>query len=277
MKIKKNIQKTLHILALAVIFILLIFPFYYMIITSFKFERDINVLPIQYFPSPATFENYITAWQESNFALYFFNTVILSFAVLVLVTVVSMMTGYALSRYNFVGKNVAMVLFLATQMVPGALLIIPMFSILDQLGLINTVTSVTLATSANLLAYCAIMMRGFFSNISVQIEQAAWIDGCNKFQAVVRVIFPLLLPGLVATGAYAFVNAWNSFLLPLILLTDPSKFTLTLGLKSLIGQYTINYGRLSAAGIISLIPAVILFAYIQKHMVAGLSAGAVKG
>lgn len=266
-----------RLLALFVLFVVLMFPFYFMLITSFKPEAEILKTPIQYLPVPFTFENYINAWNDSKFALYFFNTVALSVGTLLLVTAVSMMAGYAISRYKFRGKGVAMVIFLITQIVPGALLLIPLFTILQTLGLINTMTSVVLATSATLLAYCSIMMQGFFSNISVSLEEAAWIDGCTRFQAVMRVLFPLLLPGLVATGAYAFVNAWNSFLLPLILLTDPDKFTLTLGLKSLIGQYTISYGRLAAAGIICLIPAIAMFAYIQKYMVEGLAAGAVKG
>lgn len=274
---QRRVAAIARLLALFVLFVVLMFPFYFMLITSFKPEAEILKTPIQYLPVPFTFENYINAWNDSKFALYFFNTVALSVGTLLLVTAVSMMAGYAISRYKFRGKGVAMVIFLITQIVPGALLLIPLFTILQTLGLINTMTSVVLATSATLLAYCSIMMQGFFSNISVSLEEAAWIDGCTRFQAVMRVLFPLLLPGLVATGAYAFVNAWNSFLLPLILLTDPDKFTLTLGLKSLIGQYTISYGRLAAAGIICLIPAIAMFAYIQKYMVEGLAAGAVKG
>lgn len=276
-KFQRYAASTGHVLALAFFFVLLMFPFFFILITSFKPETEILKTPIKYIPNPATVENYINAWNDSKFALYFFNTVLLSVLTLLLVSVVSMMTGYAMSRYQFRGKSAAMVIFLITQIVPGALLLIPLFTILQAMGLINSIFSVVLATSATLLAYCSIMMQGFFSNISISLEEAAWIDGCTRFQAVMRVLFPLLLPGLVATGAYAFVNAWNSFLLPLILLTDPDKFTLTLGLKSLIGQYTISYGRLSAAGIICLIPAIAMFAYIQKYMVAGLSAGAVKG
>ena len=248
-----------------------------MLITSVKTEKAILQTPIQYFPSPIVFENYAAAWRDSKFASYFLNTAIIAFFTLLLVSVCALMTGYALSRYQFRGKKITTTILLMTQIVPGALLLIPLFTIFQSLKLINTYLSVILASSASLLAYCSIMMQGFFSGISVSLEEAAWIDGCTKFQGVMKVVFPQLLPGFVATGAYAFVNAWNSFLLPLILLTDPKKFVLTIGLKSLIGQYTINYGRLTAAGIICLIPAVILFAYIQKYMVEGLGDGAVKG
>lgn len=276
-KVLKFLKSLIYHLTMICFFIIIIFPFYFMIITSLKWEEDINIIPAKYYPSPATFQNYVSAWNDSKFALYFVNTFVVSLLTLVIVSVISLMSGYALSRYQFKGKSTAMMLFLISQMVPAALMIVPLFTIIQKLGLLNTLFSVALTTSANLLAYCSILMKGFFSNISVQLEQAAWIDGCSKLQAVIYVILPLVMPGLVATGAYAFVNAWNIFLYPLILLTNPDKFTLTLGLKSLIGQYTINYGRLSAAGVICLIPAILMFSYIQKHIVVGLSAGAIKG
>ena len=276
-KVLKFIKSLAYRLTLIAFFIVIVFPFYFMIIISLKREQDINIIPVKYYPSPATFQNYVSAWNDSKFALYFVNTVVVSLLTLVIVSVISLMSGYALSRYQFKGKSTAMMLFLISQMVPAALMIVPLFTIIQKLGLLNTLFSVALTTSANLLAYCSILMKGFFSNISVQLEQAAWIDGCSKLQAVIYVILPLVMPGLVATGAYAFVNVWNTFLYPPILLTNPDKFTLTLGLKSLIGQYTINYGRLSAAGVICLIPAILMFSYIQKHIVVGLSAGAIKG
>ncbi|MCL2248156.1 MAG: carbohydrate ABC transporter permease [Oscillospiraceae bacterium] len=273
----KRLRQVVYVTVLIFFFVILVFPFYYVLNISFMYERYINVLPIYYIPVSPTLSNYARAWADSNFSLFFWNTLLLSAGVLGIVTVISTMVGYAFSRYRFLGKGIMMVLFLITQMVPITLLLIPLFNVIRSLGLINTMTSVIITTSASLLAYCSIMMRGFFSNISVQLEQAAWIDGCSKPQAVYYVILPLLLPGLVATGSYAFVNAWNSFLLPLILLNDPNSFTLTLGLRSLIGQYTVNFGRLAAAGVICLVPAVLLFAYIQKHMVVGLTAGAIKG
>ena len=276
-RLLKRLRQIVYVAVLILLFIVMMFPFFFLLITSLKFERDVLVTPINYFPIPITFDNYILAWRDSKFAVYFFNTLIVAAGVLLLVSVISVMSGYALSRYRFRARGFLTVLLLMTQMVPSTLLLVPMFTIMQALGLINSLTAVILASSASLLAYCSILMRGFFSNISVQIEEAAWIDGCSKWQAVWHVVMPLLLPGLVATGAYAFVNAWNQFLLPLILLTDPDKFTLILGVKSLIGQYTINYARLSAAGVICLIPAILMFAYIQKHLVSGLTSGAVKG
>ncbi len=274
---RRVVIKWVKRLLLALFFAIMMFPFVFMISTSLKTQADVMKTPVDYIPNAPTFDNYISAWKDSNFSRYFFNTAIISVLVLLMVTAISLLSGYALSRYRFRGKKTAMTLFLMTQIVPSALLIIPLFTMLQSMGLVNSLFGVSLATSATLLAYCSIMMKGFFSNVSVALEEAAWVDGCSRFQAVVYVLLPLVMPGLIATGAYAFVNAWNSFLLPLMFLTDPNKFTVTLGLKSLIGQYTINYGRLAAAGIICLIPAVIMFAYIQKYMVSGLTDGSVKG
>lgn len=274
---KKNIFGVVRFILLAVILFIMIFPIYYLIVTSLKSESAILETPVKYFVTHPLFSNYSNAWRESKFARYFFNTAMISVGVLLLVAFVSLLTGYALSRYTFLGKRIVTIILFVSQMIPTAVIIIPMFTLMKSMGLVNSLCSVVLATSSTLIAYCAILMKGFYSNISIALEEAAWIDGCSRLQGLIYVVLPLLAPGLVATGAYAFVNAWNGFLFPLILLTDPDKFTITIGLKSLIGQYTVNYGRLSAAGVICLIPTGIAFIYIQKYLVSGLSAGAVKG
>ena len=280
-KIRKWIKRITYMIVMGCFFVIYMFPFFFILTTSFKLEKNALSIPIHYFPdaieNPFTFENYINAWLDSNFALYFLNTLLISIIVLLFCSFFSLMVGYTLSRYNFAGKNITMTILIVTQIVPSTLLLIPLFTIFQSLGLINSRFGVALAISAPFIAYCSIMMKTFFSTISIQLEEAAWIDGCNKWQAVVKVIFPLVLPGLVAVGAFAFVGAWNNFILPLILLTDQKKSTLTLGLKSLIGQYSIEYTRLAAAGVICLIPAIAWFAYIQKYLVGGLTTGAVKG
>lgn len=277
MERKRSVFGIIRWILLACVLLVMVFPIYFLIITSLKSEAAILDTPVKYFVNEPLFSNYINAWKESNFAKYFFNTAIISIGVLLLVSFVALLTGYALSRYTFLGKKTVTVLLFVTQMIPTAVIVIPMYTLMKSLGIVNTLFSVILAASSTLIAYCAILMKGFYSNISISLEEAAWIDGCNRLQGLAYVVFPLLAPGLVATGAYAFVNAWNGFLFPLILLTNPDKFTITIGLKSLIGQYTVNYGRLSAAGVICLIPTGIAFIYIQKYLVSGLSAGAVKG
>lgn len=277
MERKKSVFGIIRWLLLACVLLIMVFPIYFLIITSLKSEAGILETPVKYFVKEPLFSNYINAWKESNFAKYFFNTAIISIGVLLLVSFVALLTGYALSRYTFIGKKTVMIILFVTQMIPTAVIVIPMYTLMKSLGIVNTLFSVILAASSTLIAYCAILMKGFYSNISISLEEAAWIDGCSRLQGLAYVVFPLLAPGLVATGAYAFVNAWNGFLFPLILLTNPDKFTITIGLKSLIGQYTVNYGRLSAAGVICLIPTGIAFIYIQKYLVSGLSAGAVKG
>ncbi|MFA6508518.1 MAG: carbohydrate ABC transporter permease [Treponemataceae bacterium] len=257
--------------------LVVILPFYFMLITSLKFEKNLFILPIQYIPNPITLQSYVEAWSDSAFFVAFVNSFVVSISVMVFVTVVSMFAGYALSRYTFRGKLVVTLLFLASQMVPQVLLIVPIFLIFKDLKLINTLFSLIITASTATLAYCLILMKGFFSGVSVQLEQAAQIDGCTKVQAVWFVILPLIIPGAVVTGSYAFVSSWNSYIMPLVLTNSPSKYTLPIALNLLIGRYTVSYTRLAAAGIICLLPAVLMFSYIQKYMVDGLATGSIKG
>jgi len=255
----------------------MLFPIYFMVLISLKYEANVFIRPVQYLPIPITFENYIRVWRDSGFVTYFVNSVVVSLSSMISVTIFSILTAYSLSRFKYRGKTLVILFLLLTQMVPQALLLIPIFTVFHNLGLTNTLTSLVIMAVATNLAFCTVMMKGFFSTIPVELEEAAHIDGCRRLQGVIYVVLPVMLPCIVAVGAFAFVSAWNSYLLPLILLNDPSRYTLTIGLNLLIGAYTMRYTLLAAAGVLCLIPAVAMFAYMQKYMVSGLSAGAIKG
>jgi len=270
-------KKILYYLVLSLFFILLMFPIYFIVLISLKHESDVFVRPMQYIANPATLRNYVLVWRESNFVVYFLNSVFVSLITMASIMVFSIMTGYCLSRYQFKGKTVVILVMLTAQMVPSVATLIPVFIIFRDIGLLNSLWALIITATVSSLPYCTIMAKGFFATVSVQLEEAARIDGCNRFTGVIRVVVPVMLPGIVAIGAFAFVNAWNSYLMPLMLLNSPSKNTLTIGLRLLIGQYNINYTRMASAGVICLIPAVCMFAYMQKYMVSGLTAGAVKG
>jgi multiple sugar transport system permease protein len=267
---------TLH-LPLSLFIIYILFPFYWNLCTSFKREDTILQMPMKYWPHPFTFDNYLKMWNDVGFMHYFFNSLIVSLATTVLITVIALLGGYALSRYSFKGKNFVFMIFLLTQMLPGVMLLIPLFEIFKSLGLINNLSSLIFTYTTIQIAFCTIMMSGFFSNIPKQMEEAAQMDGCSLVGAIFRIIVPAIAPGIVATGAFAFVGAWNDFTYALAFMSDHNKFTLPLGLSMMNGEFTVNYGRLAAGDIIALIPVMILFAYIQKYLVTNLSAGAVKG
>jgi multiple sugar transport system permease protein len=260
---------------LAMVFTL--FPLYWALVTAFKRESDITKLPIKYLPTPATFKNFLIAWNNVGFSKYFVNSLIVAALTVVIVLLCSILVGYAISRFKFKGKKLFMLLLLCTQFIPGAMLLIPMFEIFRTLHLTSNLMALVIINSTFQLPFNAILMSGFITNIPEQLEEAAMVDGCSRLQSVFLVIFPILMPGIVATMVYTFIGSWNEFLFALMLISKKALFTLPVGLRYMQGEYDIQYGALAAGSVIALLPAAILFAYVQKFLVQGISAGAVKG
>ncbi|WP_078435008.1 carbohydrate ABC transporter permease [Metabacillus halosaccharovorans] len=273
----KKIDKLLTLyLPLALMLSFTMFPIYWTINTAIKPEGDIIKRPLQYLPANPTVENFVYAWTNIGFATFFKNSLIVGFFTVIIVLICSTLSGYALSRYQFKGKRSFMLMLLCTQFIPRAMMIIPLFIIFKNLGLISHPLSLIITYTAVEIPFTTILMAGFISNVPKELEEAAMIDGCSKMQSLRHVVFPLLLPGIVATGVFTFIYTWNEFLLALMLTNQQSKFTLPVGLSSMMGEFNVNYGALAAGSVIALIPAVILFAYAQKHLVNGMG-GAVKG
>ena len=267
----------LFYLPLIVILAFTLFPLYWTVVTSLKHERDIVRIPIQYLPSPATFENYISAWRTVGFSMYFQNSLFVALVSVAFVVFFSIFVGYALSRFKFRGKNAFMFMLLSTQFLPSAMLIVPLFIIFRNMSLIDSPFSLIIINTTMQLSFNSILMRGFISGIPVELEEAASIDGCSRIGAIFRTVIPLLLPGLVATAAFSFVGVWNEFLFAFMFTINRTRFTLPVGLRTVIGEFSVNYGILAAGSIISLIPALLMFMYLQKYLITGLSAGSVKG
>ena len=241
------------------------------------YEGDIVTLPIIYLPNPATFVNFVTAWDAVGFDMYFRNSLFVAMVSVVIITFFSIFTGYALSRFKFKGKNVFMFMMLTTQFLPAAMLIIPLFLIFGNMQLLDNHLSLIIINTTMQLSFNSILMRGFVSGIPIELEEAASIDGCSKIGAIFYTVIPLLLPGLVATAAFSFVGVWNEFLFAFMFMTSRTNFTLPIGLRMVIGEYVANHGLLAAGSIIALVPALLMFVYLQKHLVSGLAAGSVKG
>ncbi|MBA4493347.1 carbohydrate ABC transporter permease [Paenactinomyces guangxiensis] len=263
-------------LPLAMMMVFTLFPFYWTVNTAFKSEGDIIQRPLEYIPGSPTIENFVVAWNSVGFSTYFKNSTLVAVFTVCTVLLFSTLAGYALSRYQFKGKRAFLLLLLATQFVPRSMLIIPLFIIFKNLGLISNPLSLIITYSAIELPFTSVLMNGFISNVPRQLEEAAMIDGCSRLQAIRHVVFPLLLPGIIATSVFTFIYVWNEFLLALMLTNQQSSFTLPVGLSYMMGEFNINYGALAAGSVIAIIPAIILFAYAQKYLVNGLG-GAVKG
>lgn len=264
-------------LPLLLINLYVLVPILWAVVTSLKQEGDILKKPIQYIPNPATVENYLRAWVNCNFSRYFMNSMKISVISVTCIVIIAIMVGYALSRYKFKGRNLFMMILLCIQFIPHAVLLIPLFNTFKVMNLIGKPLAVILVCITFQFPFNSILMRGFISGIPYSLEEAAQIDGCSRFSAVVRILLPMLVPGIVTTAAFAFIGVWNEFLFSMMFLNDAANYTIPIGLKMMQGEYNISYGAMAAGAIIAMSIPVALFAFLQKYLVTGLSAGAVKG
>lgn len=271
----KRLKGWIFILIPVLIFTLV--PFYWTIVTSLKPESEIISAPIRYIAAPPTIENYLAVWHKIGFSIFFRNSFIVSGISVILITILALIGGYAIARYQFRGRRVFMIILLSTQFIPTTMLLIPLAVVYRRLALLNTYRGLIMCYCTFQLPFTTILMRSFIKGIPFELEEAARIDGCTGFQAVIYILTPLLLPGLIAAASFAFIGCWNEFLFALMFNNTMDRFTIPVGLNYLQGQYSISYGSIAAGSIIAMIPPVILFAYVQRYLVSGLSAGAVKG
>lgn len=264
-------------LVLTVAVIWTLFPFYWTLVTSFKESAEIASKPLTYWPAKFIFSNYSEAWKNGGFSTYFVNSLKVSLISTIFTVLFATMDGYALARYKYKGKTAFLLILLCTQFFPTAMLIIPLFKIFNMAKLINNHLALILTYTAFHIPFNAALMRSFINGIPSSLEEAARVDGCGRIQAAVKILLPLLLPGIAAVSAYSFISSWNEYLYALMFMSSDSRYTIPVGLSMTIGEYSINYGQLCAGSVIALLPIIAMFAYVQKYMVSGLSSGAVKG
>lgn len=247
-------------------------PFYWMLVFALRPAGETSLVPW-----PITFEHFDTVWNGIGFGLFFQNSLIIALGTLVTVTVFALMGGYALARFRFRGQRVFLLALLCTQFIPGAMMLIPLFVIFKSAGLLNSLTGLIIADTAFQLPLALILMSGFVRNVPVELEEAAMVDGCSRLRAFFAVTLPQLRPALVAVGSFAFIGAWNNFLFALMFASKQDKFTLPVGLSYALGEFNTDFGALAAGGVVAAVPVVLVFAVVQRFLVQGLTAGAVKG
>jgi len=248
-----------------------------MVSTSIKTRPETFNIPPTWLPLKITFKPYIEMWEMKNFALYFVNTLIVSISATVLSLLFSVPASYGFARFKFKGAKLMLTFILITQMLPLVILITPYFILMQKLGLLNTHIALILAYTSFSLPFSTWMLRGFFSNIPKEIDEAAMVDGCSRIKAVIKVIIPLAVPGISATALFTFLLAWNHYLFALALALNKDMYTVSVGLGTMMGEYQIAWNQLMAAALIATIPSVIIYMFLEKYFVQGLTGGAVKG
>ena len=254
-------------------------PFLWVLLTSLKTRQELYATPLLYLPRTLTVANYVDAWTSrlTPFSRFFANSLWVASVTMVATTAISILAGYALARFRFFGRQAFLLVFLATQMFPAVLLIAPLLSQWHALGLIDTYQALIYSNFSFTVPFTVWMLVGYFDSIPRELEESAMIDGCSRFGALCRVILPLAAPGVAATAIFAFVSSWSELLFAITFTSRTEMRTLSAGLLFMVGQYEIQWGQLSAGVIISTLPVAVLFTYLQRHLIRGLAAGAVKG
>jgi multiple sugar transport system permease protein len=251
-------------------------PFVWMLFTSLKTDKEAVAIPPTLWPKEPTLDAYLQILIWGNFPIWFMNSSIISLGTALLSTLVGSFAGYGFSRFSFRGRASLIGIILASQMLPGVLLVGPYFKMLTSVELYNTYPGLILAFTAITLPFSTWMLKGFIDSVPEELDDAALIDGCGRLGAYLKVILPLIAPGMVATVIFAFLLAWGDLLWVLVLTSGEKMTTVTLGLTRLVTQFRIIWPQLMAGSAIGALPPLILYLLLQNYLVEGLTAGAVK-
>ncbi|MCI8939842.1 MAG: carbohydrate ABC transporter permease [Dorea sp.] len=279
MKTRKT-GKAVTVILTIIVCAFALFPFIWMLSTSFKTNSEIYTAAPTFVPKEPTAAGYVnmftTETSTFNFKQWAANSVFVAFLTTVFSMVIAVLGGYGISRYRFRGRGALSYIVLTTQVLPGSLLMIPLYIIMGNFNLLDTKTGLMLAYVTFTVPFCTWMMKGFFDSIPISLEEAAKVDGAGTFRCFATVVLPLTVPGLVSTGLFAFINGWNEYLFASSFMQSYGNWTLPVGIASFKGQYATDWGTLMAGSVLITIPVVILFLGLQKHLVGGMTAGAVK-
>ena len=275
--IAARVQLALAYGVLTVLVLLVVFPFYWMTITSFKTEEQMRSLTSMFWPSPAVLENYGQLLAKTEFVSWYRNSIVVAVSSTLVATAIGTLGAYALARLKFFGRGFMASATLITYLVPPAILFIPLYKQIQAIGLSNSLSGLIAAYPSFTVPFVTWLLMGYFESIPEELEEAAMIDGATRFGAFRRIVLPLAAPGLLAAGLYAFTQSWNEFLYALVFITDGRLRTLPVGLASFITGDVYGWGYLMAGAVLTTVPVILAYIYLQRYMVEGLTAGSVKG
>jgi multiple sugar transport system permease protein len=259
------------------LFVFCAFPLYWMLVSSLKSSPELLAYPPTWVPHEWSLRAYGKLFYETNFWTYFKNTVIVAALTTVIVLLAGIVGAYSLTRYRYPGRTFVARVTLLAYMFPPIIMLVPLFLFARQLGFTNSLMGLALTYISFSLPYALWILRAFFQSIPVELEHAALIDGANRFQALVYVVTPLALPGIIATAIFTFIVAWNDFLFALVLVGVDELKTLAIGINEFFHMAVVDWGLIMAAGVMVTIPALIFFIAVQRYLIAGWGAGGLKG
>ncbi len=267
-----------------IIYILLIaacvfalFPIFWMVSVSLRPNMEIFIIPPAWFPTTFTTEVYEQIFANPQFVRMFLNSYFIAFAVTGVSLALATLAGYGFSRFDFRGNRLIQLFIIGTQMIPPISLIIPYFILIVSLRMYDTYPGLILTYTAFVLPFSTLMMISYFNTIPPDLEEAAMVDGCTRIGALVRVIIPIVLPGVVATGVYAFLLAWNEFLFAVTLTQSADMRLVPVGIAMLMGEHVYQWNLMMGLSVLASLPLLVMFLFLQKYLISGLTVGAVKG
>lgn len=270
-------EKSLIYSVIAVYLFITVAPLVWVLSTSFKPNQEAISFPPKFLPDHPTLENYLFVLTDSKLVLSLLNSLIVSVGSTALSVTVSALGGYAFARYDFKGKSLIMSTILALFMIPVVINIIPLYIMLANVGLLNSLVALVLTFQILIIPLNIFLLKNYFESLPKELEEAALIDGCSKLGALIRVTIPMSLPGFLIAAILSFRFSWNEFVLPVVLSNKPDSMIFQVALYQFISLYRIDWGYLTAGINIALIPVVVLMLIFQKKMIRGLTLGAVRG
>jgi len=254
----------------------ILIPVLWMLSTSLKADGEIFSLPLRWITTRLTFESFLRMWVRYPFIYYFRNSIVVVCISTITSVFFSTLAGYGASRFRFKSKNAFLLFLLFTQMFPFVMLLVPYYQLLKTFGMTNSLTGLTIVYISFTIPFCTWMMKGYFESIPKELDDAAAIDGCGKLRTLFQVIFPLAVPGVVATAIYSFIAGWNEYMFASVLTSSEKMRTVAVGVASLIDVQNIVWNDMMASSLIASIPLIIIFIVLQRYFIGALIAGAVK-
>lgn len=257
----------------------LLFPLYWIVVTSLKTEQEIFQIPPTIFPTLINTDSYAAQLKSGDFNMFhsFENSLVISLSSMLIAVLLSVPASYGLARFHFKGKRVAILSFLVTQMLPVSVILTPMFIIFKNMNLLDNQFSAVLADATIGIPFSILILKNYFASIPKELEDASSIDGCNRFTSFLRIFTPIAFPGIIVCAVFSFLYAWGDLAYGMTFIQDQTMRPITAGIFNFMGQYGTKWSYLTAFAVVTIIPVVLIFIFMQKYIISGLTSGAVKG